>query len=153
MAKTRITVLVENTAGGRDVLAEHGLAYWIEHNGRHILLDSGQGGVLASNAYKLGIPLREINALVLSHGHYDHTGGAAEALKSAQSVAIYAHPAAFARKFIRNSDGTAREIGMPYLSQEGHPGIRVISVIATDQPTAVFDGLTVTGPVPTADRF
>ena len=37
---------------GRGVLAEHGLAYWIEHNGRNILLDSGQGGVLAGNAYR-----------------------------------------------------------------------------------------------------
>ena len=152
MAKTRITVLVENTAGGPNVLAEHGLSYWIEHNGRHILLDSGQGGVLANNAYKLGISLREINALVLSHGHYDHTGGAAEALKSAQSVAVYAHPAAFARKFIRNSDGTAREIGMLYPSQEA---IRAShnQWIATEGPTVVSDVLTVTGPVPRVTDF
>jgi 7,8-dihydropterin-6-yl-methyl-4-(beta-D-ribofuranosyl)aminobenzene 5'-phosphate synthase len=152
MARTRITVLVENTAGGPSVLAEHGLSYWIEHNGRHILLDSGQGGVLASNAYKLGVPLREINALVLSHGHYDHTGGVAEALKSTQSVKVYAHPAAFARKFIRNSDGTAREIGMPYPAQEA---IRAShnQFIATDRPTAVSDGLTVTGPVPRLTDF
>ena len=152
MAQTRVTVLVENTAGGRDVLAEHGLSYWIEHNGRHILLDSGQGGVLTSNAYKLGIPLREVNALILSHGHYDHTGGVAEALKSTQSVKVYTHPAAFARKFIRNSDGTTREIGMPYPSQEAIRASRN-QLIATDQPTAVSDGLTVTGPVPRLTDF
>jgi 7,8-dihydropterin-6-yl-methyl-4-(beta-D-ribofuranosyl)aminobenzene 5'-phosphate synthase len=152
MARNRITVLVENTAGGPNVLAEHGLSYWIEHNGRYILLDSGQGGVLASNAYKLGVPLRKINALVLSHGHYDHTGGVAEALKSTQSVKVYAHPAAFARKFIRNSDGTAREIGMPYPSQEAIRASRN-QLIATDQPTVVFDGLTVTGPVPRLADF
>jgi 7,8-dihydropterin-6-yl-methyl-4-(beta-D-ribofuranosyl)aminobenzene 5'-phosphate synthase len=152
MATTRITVLVENTAGGPDVLAEHGLSYWIEHKGKRILLDSGQGGVLASNAYKLGIPLREINALILSHGHYDHTGGVAEALKSTQSVAVYAHLAAFARKFIRKSDGTAREIGMPYPSQEAIKASRN-QWIATEQPIVVSDGLTVTGPVPRLTDF
>ena len=152
MAKTRITVLVENTAGGPGLLAEHGLAYWIEHDGRHVLLDSGQGGVLASNAYKLGIALREIDALVLSHGHYDHTGGVAEALKTNRPVTVYAHPAAFARKYIRNSDGTAREIGMPYPSDKAIRDSRN-RLIATDQPTTVFDGLTVTGPVPRLTDF
>ena len=113
MAKTRITVLVENTASGPGLLAEHGLAYWIEYDDRRVLMDSGQGGVLMSNAYKLGIRLTEIDALVLSHGHYDHTGGVAEALKTNQSVTVYAHPAAFAQKFARKTDGTAREIGLP----------------------------------------
>jgi 7,8-dihydropterin-6-yl-methyl-4-(beta-D-ribofuranosyl)aminobenzene 5'-phosphate synthase len=152
MARTRITVLVENTAHGPSVLAEHGLSYWIEHKGKRILLDSGQGSVIAGNAYKLGVPLREINALVLSHGHYDHTGGVAEALKSSQSVAIYAHPAAFTRKFIRNSDGTSREIGMPYLSDKAIRDSRN-RLTATDQPTTVFDGPTVTGPVPRLTDF
>ena len=68
MAKTHITVLVENTARGPWLLAEHGLAYWIEHDGRHVLLDSGQGGVLMSNAYKLGIALHEMDALIFSQG-------------------------------------------------------------------------------------
>ena len=152
MAKTRITVLVENTAGGPRLLAEHGLAYWIEHDDRRVLLDSGQGGVLVSNAHKLGIQLTEIDALVLSHGHYDHTGGVAEALRISQSVAVYAHPAAFARKYARNNDGTAREIGMPPLSDKAirDSGNRLV---ATRQPIAVFGGLSTTGPVPRSTDF
>lgn len=152
MAQTRVTVLVENTAGGRDVLAEHGLSYWIEHGGKRILLDAGQGGVLASNAFKLKIPLYDLDALVLSHGHYDHTGGVAEALKNDRPVAIYAHPAAFTQKYARNSNGTARSIGMPYPSEKAVREIRN-QWIATDQPTVVFDGLTVTGPVPRLTDF
>ncbi len=150
--KNRITVLVENTARGPGVLAEHGLAYWIEHDGRELLLDSGQGGVIAGNAYKLGVCLREIDALILSHGHYDHTGGVAEALKADRPVAVYAHPAAFARKFARNSDGAARDIGMPYLSEKAIRDSRN-RLTATTQPTTVFDGLTATGPVPRLTDF
>ncbi len=152
MAKTRVTVLVENTAHGPQVLAEHGLSYWIDHNGKQILLDSGQGGVLAGNAYKLKVPLHDLDALILSHGHYDHTGGVAEALKSTQSVMVYAHPAAFAKKFARNNNGTARGIGMPYPSEKA---IRLTrnQLIHTTQPTIVSDGLTVTGPVPRLTDF
>jgi 7,8-dihydropterin-6-yl-methyl-4-(beta-D-ribofuranosyl)aminobenzene 5'-phosphate synthase len=152
MAQTRITVLVENTARGPSVLAEHGLSYWIEHNGKRILLDSGQGGVIAGNAYKLGVPLREIDALILSHGHYDHTGGVAEALKTDRPVAIYAHLAAFARKFTRNGDGTVRDIGMPCPSEKAIRDARN-RLIATAQRTVVFDGLTATGPVPRMSGF
>jgi 7,8-dihydropterin-6-yl-methyl-4-(beta-D-ribofuranosyl)aminobenzene 5'-phosphate synthase len=152
MVKTRITVLVENTAHGPGLLAEHGLSYWIETNDRRILLDSGQGGVLAGNAYKLGIALGEIDALILSHGHYDHTGGVAEALKTDRPVTVYAHPAAFTRKFIRNNDGTAREIGMPYLSDKAIRDSRN-RLIAITQPTTVLDGLTATGPVPRLTDF
>ena len=68
----RITVLVENTAQGAGILAEHGLAYWIEWDGQKVLFDTGQGNVLASNAYRLGIPLHEADAVMLSHGHYDY---------------------------------------------------------------------------------
>ncbi len=152
MSTIRITVLVENTARGPGLLAEHGLAYWIEYDDHRILLDSGQGGVLMSNAYKLRIRLTEIDALVLSHGHYDHTGGVAEALKTSQSVAVYAHPAAFAEKFIRHKDGTAREIGMPYLSDKAIRDSRN-RLVATHQPIAVFRALSATGPIPRATDF
>ena len=45
-----------------------------------MLLDTGQGTVLASNAFKLDVPLHEADAVVLSHGHYDHSGGLADVL-------------------------------------------------------------------------
>jgi len=150
--KTRITVLVENTAQGPRLLAEHGLAYWIEHDGRRMLLDSGQGGVLAANAYRLGVPLQEIDALILSHGHYDHTGGVADALKTSRPVTVYAHPAAFAPKFARNKDGSARDIGMSHAAEKAirAPHNRLVY---TDRPTPVAEGLTVTGPIPRRTDF
>jgi hypothetical protein len=57
--KVRISVLAENTAQGAGLLAEHGLAYWIEWDGRNALFDTGQGNILAGNAYRLNIPLHE----------------------------------------------------------------------------------------------
>lgn len=152
MATTRVTVLVENTAGAPGLSAEHGLAYWIEHGGRRVLFDTGQTTALASNARRLDVPLDQLDALVLSHGHYDHTGGVTAVLGIEGSIPIYAHPAAFAPKFARRDDGTARAIGM---SLDAERAIRQSHHrwIATTAPTKVFGGLMVTGFVPRQNDF
>ncbi|MGQ9504070.1 MAG: MBL fold metallo-hydrolase [Thermogutta sp.] len=145
--KVRITILVENTAKGARLLAEHGLAYWIDYGGYHILFDTGQGYVLRHNAAELGIEPASAKALVLSHGHYDHTGGVAEVLSIARQIDVYAHPAALQAKFMRRSDGTVRAIGIPEaalraLSRDG------VFFHEVRQPTAIVPGVMATGPIP-----
>ena len=150
--KVQITVIVENTTEGPGLLAEHGLAYWIELGPENVLFDAGQGVLLASNAYKLGIPLHQADAIVLSHGHYDHTGGLAEALRNNSRCAVFVHPAALAPKFSRDDSGAVKEIGIPYSSEQA---IRQRSHQweKTEQPTAVLGGLMATGPVPRVTDF
>ena len=76
MAFTILT-LMENTAL-RDCLArEHGLSLLIEGAGRRVLYDTGGSPRFMQNAGALGADLEDLDALVFSHGHYDHTGGAA----------------------------------------------------------------------------
>ena len=152
MAKTCITVLVENTAGGPGLLAEHGLSYWIEWDAQKVLFDTGQGNVLANNAYRLGIPLHETDAVVLSHGHYDHTGGLPEALKTNLLATVYAHPAVFTHKYARKSDGSARKIGLPDATETILQSL-YDRLVYTERPTPVADRLTVTGPVPRLTDF
>jgi 7,8-dihydropterin-6-yl-methyl-4-(beta-D-ribofuranosyl)aminobenzene 5'-phosphate synthase len=148
----RITVLVENTAQGADILAEHGLAYWIEWDGHKVLFDTGQGNVLANNAYRLNIPLHEATAIVLSHGHYDHTGGLPEALKTNRLATVYVHPAAFADKFARNRNGPSRRIGLADATQAILRSLHG-RLIHTDRSTPVAERLTVTGQVPRLTDF
>lgn len=138
----RITVLVENTAGKMGLLAEHGLAFWIELDGKRILFDTGQGNVLVHNARRLGIALAEADFIILSHGHYDHTGG----LGDAPPRPLHAHPAAFEPKYRRNADGSSRPIGMPV---SGFAGERVL----VTEPTRLTERLWLTGPVPRRTDF
>ena len=153
MSRTiRITTLVENTARGRDILAEHGLAFWIEAGPKRVLFDTGQGQVLAHNASKLGIPLQLTESIVLSHGHYDHTGGLKHALQASPTAKVYVHPAAFEPKYIRNSDGTAREIGMRFLD-ENKVREKSDELIWTKEPTEICPGLFVTGEIPRVTDF
>jgi len=142
-----ITVLAENSVGRRGLLAEHGLALWIEMDDRHLLFDTGQGAVLMHNAEQLDAHLERADAVVLSHGHYDHAGGLEHVLPVAPRAGVYAHPAAFDQKYLRYDDGTSRDIGVPPSSQRalhGHAG----SLIQTEQPTEILPGLFVTGAIP-----
>lgn len=71
-----ITTLIENSAAeNSEMLSEHGLSFYIEYNGTKIVFDTGSSGNFLVNAGKLGIDLSLIDYVVLSHGHYDHTGG------------------------------------------------------------------------------
>lgn len=74
----KISVLTENSAGrtrSRDCLAEWGLSLYLEVNGVRILFDSGHKGTFLHNARQLGVDLNKTDFIVLSHHHWDHTGG------------------------------------------------------------------------------
>lgn len=72
----RITTLVENTPGEHLALRhEHGLSFYLEVAGRTILFDAGQSGAFLENAKKLRLDPSSLEFVVLSHGHYDHSGG------------------------------------------------------------------------------
>ena len=71
----RITTLVENTVYGKGLQGEHGLSLLVEVGGRKVLFDIGASDLFIRNARLMGIDLREVDYLVLSHGHRDHTGG------------------------------------------------------------------------------
>jgi 7,8-dihydropterin-6-yl-methyl-4-(beta-D-ribofuranosyl)aminobenzene 5'-phosphate synthase len=147
----RITVLVENTAGRDDLVAEHGLALWIEADDRKILFDTGQGPALAPNAEALGINLEEAYAVALSHGHYDHTGGLAALRNRLRDARLYVHPAAFDRKFGVTTEGS-RYIGAS-LGRLEQLQREIPNLIPTIEPTEIVPGVSVTGEIPRRNDF
>ena len=113
-----VTTLVENSVHARGLLAEHGLAFHIQVGPRSLLFDTGQSDLLLHNALKLRISLAGAEAIVLSHGHNDHTGGIEAAREAAPKARLFLHPAALSPKFAGNPDGTTRSIGMDEASAE-----------------------------------
>lgn len=71
----RIVNLIDNIPGKADCLAEHGLSFYIETKNHKLLVDTGASDAFITNAEKLGINLKEVDMVILSHGHYDHAGG------------------------------------------------------------------------------
>ncbi len=148
----KITVLVENTAGKRGLMAEHGLAFWVEADDRRILFDTGQGMVLAHNAHELGIDLHQAADVVLSHGHFDHTGGLKHVFGNSGHANLYVHPEAFAPKYVRRPNGESEENGSPYSDVEAlRPHAK--RIILTKEPTQIADGIWVTGEIPRNSPF
>lgn len=113
-----ITVLIEETAGGPPgMLAEHGISLWVETADRRLIYDTGQSGAVVSNAALLGAPLRQADAVVLSHGHNDHTGGLRAVLRATgRPVPVYAHPDLFSPH--RVAGPPDRYAGVPFNREE-----------------------------------
>ena len=145
----RITTLVENSSSRPDILAEHGLSFWIELGERRILFDTGQSDAVIENSAALGIDLSTADAIVLSHGHYDHAGGLASVLEIAKNASVYVHPGAVVDRFSQRSAG-AKPIGM---SEAAKRALLSRGVIWTEKPVQIFPGVTVTGQVPRLNDF
>ena len=71
----RIINLVENELGESGCEAAHGLSFYIETENHKLLFDSSPSEVVIRNAQKLGVDLTAVDTVILSHGHYDHSGG------------------------------------------------------------------------------
>ncbi len=89
----RISILTENCASGT-FKAEHGLSYFIE-SGKNILFDTGHSDIFLENAQKLNLDLSTTQAIVLSHGHWDHGNG----LKHLSNKKLICHPGAFIKRY------------------------------------------------------
>lgn len=71
----KIVTLVENSCGHEGCIAEHGLSIYIETEKHKLLLDTGQTDAVVRNSEAIGVDLNAVDTVILSHGHYDHSGG------------------------------------------------------------------------------
>lgn len=90
----KITVLTENTST-HGLPCEHGLSLYIETKDKKILFDAGQSDLFADNAEKLGIDMNTVDIAVLSHGHYDHSGGMKRFMELNDHAPVYISRYAF----------------------------------------------------------
>jgi 7,8-dihydropterin-6-yl-methyl-4-(beta-D-ribofuranosyl)aminobenzene 5'-phosphate synthase len=142
----RLTILADNNAAP-DLCCEHGFSLLIEAEGSTILFDTGQHPkTLSANTKQLGISLSSIDTLVLSHGHYDHTGNVSNVLEEAPHAHLYLHPAALTGRYsIRN--GMAKPIGMPDTAKQAIAGLPQTAVHYVTQPVRLTGQIGITGPV------
>ncbi|MEG6616213.1 MBL fold metallo-hydrolase [Peptococcaceae bacterium 1198_IL3148] len=151
MEELKITTLSEDASHRCGLLAEHGLSLFIEYKGFKVLFDTGQGASVIANSRAINVDLREVNAIVLSHGHYDHTGGLYSVLRKIGSKEIFAHPDALKTKYKLMPKEGFRNSGAPASAQElTNIGARYK---LSSKPTELVPGLIVTGEIPRVTDF
>ncbi|NCY24036.1 MAG: MBL fold metallo-hydrolase [Alphaproteobacteria bacterium] len=143
------------TAGECLCCASHGLSLLITAHGpggpRSMLFDGGPVDMsMARNAPRLGVNFAAIDAMMLSHGHWDHAGGLPQALSmlpEGKRVPLYLHPGMFAERGMRQSDGGVLPMD-PVPSPAGWAAMGADPVVSAE-PLSVLDGLfQISGEIP-----
>lgn len=117
--RIKLTTLSENTTSRPATLGEEGLSILIETGTSVILLDTGQTTSVVHNAAALGVDLTSIDKIVLSHEHFDHTGGLRSVLQTVRRpIDIVCHPNIWGAKYAVNKEGSERFIGVPFQRAE-----------------------------------
>jgi len=112
--KGKATVLCENCVfRNAGAIAEHGWSVYIESNQGNFLFDTGQGLGIINNARHFNKDLSSIQGIMISHHHYDHTGGLLDVLEQTGRVDVYAHPQLFKNSYALE-EGRERNLGIPF---------------------------------------
>jgi len=147
----RVYVLVEDYSGYESpFLAQHGVSFLIEADGKRILFDAGQSAEpILHNVKLLGIGPDSIDYVFLSHCHYDHTGGLLGILKAiGRRVPLIAHPSIFRRHFIMKP--YLREVGLPFGREEVE---ELAELYLTADPLPITKNVLSTGEIAEKEDF
>jgi len=142
----RVTCVVDDAAyPGSRFRCEHGVAFLIETATKRLLFDTGQSGsVLLHNLALLDVRTDSIEAVAISHGHYDHTGGLEKLVEHLRpGTPLYANPDLFRERF-READGKLKSVGIA-LSRQALAASTPLRLHA--EPKQIVAGMWTTGEI------
>ena len=116
----KITTLIENNPDQENSLCfEHGLSMLIETEDKKILFDTGKSGDFLKNAETLCCDMKNLDYLVISHGHYDHSGGVTALLKTlTDTTTLVVGASFFEPKYRKEQEGTYRFNGNSFQEKD-----------------------------------
>lgn len=146
-----VSILVENTTPSPRLTGEYGFSALVEVEGKKILFDTGSKDALFKNAESLGINLEEVEALVISHGHFDHSGGVIPFLQRFGPKKFYAHPEIFYQRHVQGKLGLGPHIGCPFKEEDlVENGAEIVFV---ENFSEIMPGVFITGEIPRRNSF
>lgn len=116
----RITTLIENEPDDKnELLNEHGLSLYVEFDGKKFVFDTGQTGKFLSNAEKINIKIDALDYVIISHGHYDHSGGVKSLFNIVnRSAKMYVGKEFFHFKYKKLNNGTYKYNGNSFKEED-----------------------------------
>ncbi|NOZ88089.1 MAG: MBL fold metallo-hydrolase [Deltaproteobacteria bacterium] len=145
-----ITTLSDNSADF-GFLAEWGLSLLIDIDGFKVLMDTGMGVSTVHNARLLDVDFTGLDAIVLSHGHIDHTGGLMGVLRLSGPKKVVAHPDIWKPRFSSRSHPGGRGIGTPYSRKEYERN--GASFVLSRDPVRLAENVITSGEVPMRTEY
>lgn len=155
----KVTTLADNMVQKSNFQGQWGLSFLMELEDadgvdRKIVFDTGNDRApLLHNVRVLKAHLRDVESIVLSHGHGDHTAATVEIAKQTGGVRVYAHPHVFESRFTVDSQGRRRRGGVPTGERlneiEGAGG----EIVLSSEPVEVAPGVWTTGEIPRVSYF
>lgn len=147
----KLMTLCENTSGKAGFLAEWGWSIFIQVENMNILFDTGGGFSAVRNADKFGINLKSIDKIILSHAHWDHTGGLRDFLQRAQHPEVIMHPAIWKPKYKKSAkDKNPTYRGIPFAKEELE---RWANFVFSQKPVQISENVMTTGEIPQKTEF
>ncbi len=136
---------MENTEGNPSCEYEHGLSVYVETEKHKLLADTGASDKTWINARQLGVNLEEIETVILSHGHYDHSGGIMSFAEINKTAAIYMQKTALENyyhgdRYIGIDKGIADLPQLRLLSSENEKG-DLVDAVDLDEEISIFAGI------------
>ncbi len=125
-----------------DLIAEHGQSFYIQTEEGDVVFDFGKTkSTLLHNLKTLQLSLDNVDKFVLSHAHYDHSGGLEAVLELKKKATLYAHPDIFRPRYSLR-EGKYQSIG---LSVDQATLARRTRLILSDQPIEIVPHLWTSG--------
>lgn len=143
----KLIVLEDNNTFINDYyFGEPAVSYYIEDSDDKILFDTGYSGIFMKNAELMNLDLDNVNKLVISHGHDDHTGGLKSFLTKPKNIELIAHPDCFEYK----ENKLENYIGSP-LTKDELSNLSTLSLSKT--PIKISKNITFLGEIPSLNDF
>jgi len=145
--KIQISILVDNNTKP-DLKKEHGFSVWIGVSGHRILFDTGQGQALIYNSASLGCDLSLADALILSHGHYDHTGSVSHVLNHNPIMKVYCHSDVLLPRYSIQDIAVPKDISMSAVDKTAILDLPIGQVCWIAHPERIYPNIGLSGPIP-----
>lgn len=98
----KLISLIDNTAVDEKLYSENGMSFYLEFGGKNYLIDAGLTGKAAENARRMGLPMQELDSVIITHNHSEHIGGIDSFMKSSPDAGIYLRAGAQTECFRKN---------------------------------------------------
>jgi 7,8-dihydropterin-6-yl-methyl-4-(beta-D-ribofuranosyl)aminobenzene 5'-phosphate synthase len=146
-----LKVLVENTTPDARLQGEYGFALQVVTDNCNILFDTGSNQAVIYNSAALGVDLNKVQEIIISHGHFDHTGAVMTLIKKYGINKIYSHSGIFSPRFALLNKDKKVDIGCKFSYQEARE--QGVEFTFINQFTQIHPGIYLTGEIPRVTGF